>query len=699
MSAPAALRILGADGRPVVPSVTRAARSVRAMQRLSAQYDAARTTDDNRKHWALADGLSATAAASPEIRRTLRNRARYEVANNSYARGMVLTIANDCIGTGPRLQLTGEGVSENDATFVETEFAAWMQATNLPEKLRVMRVAKSEDGEAFAIEVDNPALPTQVKLDVQVTEADQCTSVSYMLPTPQHVDGIRYDANGNPIIYEFTRIHPGDPMGGLGAFAKPEQVPAARVFHWFRLDRPGQRRGIPEITPALPLFAQLRRYTLAVIAAAETAADIAAYLQTDGPAGGEADEVEPLDTIPIEQRTMMTLPAGWTINQLKAEQPATGYKEFKNEILNEIARCQNLPFNVAAGNSSGYNYSSGRLDHQVYFRSQEVDRAQLVTVMLDRLFADWVREAILIEGYLPQSMRSVATNWSHQWFWDGGDLIDPEGESKALGNLLEVGGTTLADHYARKGQDWQKKLLQRSRELDMERKLGMRAPLAPLAGEGQDPAKPAADAAAPAAPAANIQDASLNGAQVTSLAAIISAVATGQLPIETARELIVASFTTINEEEANRILKPLEGFTPTPAPAPAPKGRPPASDGEDAPDNAKALSAAAAGVVAIGETARAVLQGVASVAAEAGAKAAAAATPAIHVHAAEQPAPVVHVTAQSAAPIVSVKVEPTPVTVENNVQVDVPPQVPVIAKEMPDGSVLMTPQQPEPQPE
>jgi hypothetical protein len=35
-------------------------------------------------------------------RRALRMlRARYEVANDSYARGIVLTLANDVIGTGP----------------------------------------------------------------------------------------------------------------------------------------------------------------------------------------------------------------------------------------------------------------------------------------------------------------------------------------------------------------------------------------------------------------------------------------------------------------------------------------------------------------------------------------------------------------------------------------------------------------------
>jgi len=66
-----------------------------------AKFDSAQTTADNRRHWANADGLSADAAASPGVRRILRNRARYEVANNSYARGIVLTLANDVIGKGP----------------------------------------------------------------------------------------------------------------------------------------------------------------------------------------------------------------------------------------------------------------------------------------------------------------------------------------------------------------------------------------------------------------------------------------------------------------------------------------------------------------------------------------------------------------------------------------------------------------------
>ena len=65
---------------PLTPSRPR-----RAQLRLG--FDSAGHGDDNRRHWANADGLSADSAATPTTRRVLRNRCRYEVANNSYARG------------------------------------------------------------------------------------------------------------------------------------------------------------------------------------------------------------------------------------------------------------------------------------------------------------------------------------------------------------------------------------------------------------------------------------------------------------------------------------------------------------------------------------------------------------------------------------------------------------------------------------
>ncbi len=91
---------MGATARPMV------VRGKPGCRRLvEGRFDSAQTTADNRRHWANADHLSANAAGSPEVRRIIRNRARYEVAHNSFARGIVLTLANDVVGTGPRLQM------------------------------------------------------------------------------------------------------------------------------------------------------------------------------------------------------------------------------------------------------------------------------------------------------------------------------------------------------------------------------------------------------------------------------------------------------------------------------------------------------------------------------------------------------------------------------------------------------------------
>ncbi|MFQ3651817.1 MAG: hypothetical protein SNJ75_15950 [Gemmataceae bacterium] len=92
----------------------------------------------------------------------------------------------------------------------------------------------------------------------------------------------------------------------------------------------------------------MRRFNLAVIAAAETAADFAGILYTDAPASGEADAAEPFEPIELEKRALVTMPGGWKMSQLQAEQPTTGHKEFVEVILNEIARCLNMPFKVGA---------------------------------------------------------------------------------------------------------------------------------------------------------------------------------------------------------------------------------------------------------------------------------------------------------------------------------------------------------------
>lgn len=480
-------RLFASRAAQAVPQ--RRERLVRPVVR--ARFDSAQTTPENRRHWAAADGLSPNSAISPQVRRTLRNRARYEVANNSYARGIVLTLANDTIGTGPRLQMLTPDAEANDR--VEHAFERWACAVDLPEKLRTMRMARADSGEAFAVLTSNPLVDSPVKLDLRLVEADQVASPRLGLTRPNEVDGIVFDEYGNAVAYHILRHHPGDAgawSAGAAGIQEFDRVPAESVIHYFRADRPGQRRGIPDITPALPLFAQLRRYTLAVIAAAETAADFAAVIYTDAPANGEADPLEPMDMVDLEKRLATVLPGGWKLGQVHAEQPATTYSEFKREILNEIARCLSMPFNVAAGNSSGYNYASGRLDHQTYFKSIRVEQRHLELVALDRVLRAWLDEAALVEGLLPRAMRRTDAHAPHAWFWDGVEHVDPAKEANAQATRLANHTTTLAAEFARQGRDWEEELAQRAKEVVLMQRLGLSPaqtpPDAPAASPRED---------------------------------------------------------------------------------------------------------------------------------------------------------------------------------------------------------------------
>lgn len=448
------------------PSQRQAAAVRNFRRKIRARYDAAQTNDDNTRHWANADALSAAAANSSGVRQILRNRARYEVANNSYARGIVLTLANDSIGTCPRLQLQTANATANRA--IELEFSRWARAVDLGGKLRTMRMAKATDGESFAILTTNPMLPSQVQLDLRLIEAEQVTADAIMA-NADNADGIRFDDFGNPISYTVWP-HPGDNSAAVISNRKREYN-ATDVIHLFRADRPGQLRGIPEIMPALPLFAQLRRFTLATIAAAETAAEFAGVMYTDSAAIEAPEDVEAMDAIELEMRSMLTLPAGWKMGQMQAEHPATTYEMFKHEIINEIARCLNMPFNIAAGNSAGYNYASGRLDHQTYFKSIRVDQSQTERIVLDRILFAWLDEASLA-GLIPANLGPFIS-WDYQWFWDGTEHVDPAKEANAQATRLTNHTTTLAHEYARQGRDWEESLRQRAREMELMRELGL----------------------------------------------------------------------------------------------------------------------------------------------------------------------------------------------------------------------------------
>jgi capsid protein len=352
--------LLDQYGKPIDTKALASARRIqdraKRMDSLSASYDAAANTAETQKHWRYADNLSAAAANSVSVRKTLRERSRYEcLENNSFAKGIVLTLANDTISTGPSLQVMLSDASAS--RMIEQKWRKWCKDVRLASKLRTAWVSKVIDGETIILKGNNPRSKNDVKLDLRVIECDQLATPYYADGLPNKIDGIEFDDFGNPTVYHILKGHPGD-RWPLDAFEKLDVDPDD-IIHLFRAERPGQMRGIPELTPALPLFAMLRRYTLAVITAAENAADFSAILKTQSNAFDSAsdgiDDIDPFDFVQIDRGLMTSLPKGWEMVQFDPKQPVTTYTEFRNAVLGEIARSVHMPKNKVLADSSGYN--------------------------------------------------------------------------------------------------------------------------------------------------------------------------------------------------------------------------------------------------------------------------------------------------------------------------------------------------------
>lgn len=429
-------------------------------------FDLAQTTHLNENHWAATDSLSADAATSSSVRKLLRNRSRYEIKNNSYARGMVLTKTNDAIGTGPRLQLLTDDSKLNRR--VEAAFAEWSAAVGLAERLRTIDYAETGDGEGFLAIMANPTLPTEIKVDVLPIEAEQIASPWTGVSDPKNIDGILLDGYGRPIEYTVYTDHPGSTSATFTS--ETYKVLADFMVHIFRQDRPGQHRGIPHLTPALGLFAYLRRYTLATVTAAEAAADFAAVANSNAPPADEDNSETWFDEVELERGMMTILPDGYSLGQIKAEHPNATYSEFKRALLCEVARCLNMPYNIAAGDSSDYNYASGRMDHQTYFKSVRVHQAYLGRKCLDKIFRVWLREYLVAHPVRGMSAYPLPP---HQWFWPGFEHVDPVKEARAEAIRLLNYTDTLSGIYAKKGQDWEEQIDQIHREKEHLEKLGL----------------------------------------------------------------------------------------------------------------------------------------------------------------------------------------------------------------------------------
>ena len=429
---------------------------------IQARYDNARHTPDTESLFRNVDFLAPNAALDPLTRRTIRTRARYVVANCPYAWGMLDTYATDVVGPWVTVSFPRGGVDEELRDRVADAFDAWALKTDFWDKLKTMVRAKTTDGEAFATFYTDPTITdatNAVTLNLAVIECDRVESWTEAITREDEFDGIRFDAYRHPVAYRILKYHPGDYRALLKNRAG-DWVKAENVIHYFEALRPEQVRGLSDFVAMLEIPAEQKSYRSSVTETAINAASVSGVLSTDQvpecyddddeSIGKCAMEVKPNTAFHAQRGAFVTLPEGWKLSQLQAQQPTSLYPDFVRALIAEMARCLSMPVNIAMCDSSHHNFASAKLDFTIYGDKLTAVRSTLVTKVLDRVFYKWLEEYAVVNRIDPRSLAALRrTEWLFTERTNADVMKDASADNTRLGN----GTLTYEAYFAKAGKD------------------------------------------------------------------------------------------------------------------------------------------------------------------------------------------------------------------------------------------------------
>jgi lambda family phage portal protein len=406
------------------------------------RYDAAsRTTRTS--NW-LTPGTDANAAiVNPQL---IRNRARDLVRNNPWAAKGVSVIVNNVVGYGIRTQWGAS--NKRNAKRAQDTWKAWAESTQcdaqgLTDFYGIQQTAMRacvQDGECLIrlrprrLE-DNLAVPFQL----QVLEADYLYEFNDgPLPNGGYIQrGIEYDAIGRRVAYWLYKFHPGAQGRFAGTMSgQYSRVPASDVIHLFRIDRPGQERGVSWLAPVMIRFREFDIFEDAFLNRQKLANLFAAFLYTDDP--NDTEDLTDVDE--LTPGSIYVLKAG---RRLEMTDPpdAADYDPYTTSVLKAIAAGLGITYESLTGDLSKVNFSSGRMGWQEMGRSVDSWRWQMFIPMLCYRVADWF---ISFSG-IP--------DLTHTWTPPARTMVDPAREVPAIRDAIRAGLTTQPEAMREQGYD------------------------------------------------------------------------------------------------------------------------------------------------------------------------------------------------------------------------------------------------------
>src|SRR6187549_344292 len=248
-------------------------------------------------------GADANATNAPALH-ILRAHARDLVRNNGWAKRGVSVIGNNAVGWGIVPKAKGaDGWKSAAAGDLGRRWEEWADSTQCDADGRttfygLQRLAMRTIATAGEVLIrrrrrraeDGLALPLQI----QILEPDFLDTAKDGLSESggQIIQGVEFDRLGRRVAYWLFDQHPGSGrLAPRGASFTSRRIPATEVLHVFRVDRPGQVRGISWFAPIIIKLKDFDDYDDATLMRAKIAACFSAFVKDvtgEGQTFGEA---------------------------------------------------------------------------------------------------------------------------------------------------------------------------------------------------------------------------------------------------------------------------------------------------------------------------------------------------------------------------------------------------------------------------
>ncbi|HDR9100918.1 TPA: phage portal protein [Burkholderia vietnamiensis] len=458
----------------------------------AAAYESASTTGARAKSWrASSAGPNAAAAQNLPL---LRSRARDAIRNDPWAKTAIARLVSNTIGNGIQAhpQHPNDAVRKMQKQLWE-DSCEEIDADDVFDMAGVQTLAARaffSDGEVLVRrQFRSPSEGLAVPMQIRLLEGD-------LLPMEKNevvpgggeiVNGVEFNADGRRVAYHLLQRHPGEYGRASTGNMQTVRVPADEIAHVFLALRPGQVRGVPELSTVLLRLKSLDNFDDAVLFRQEVSNLFAGFITKpptepgfpgDPVTGGEmqydVDGFSPV--VSLEPGSMQELAPGEDVKFAEPPGAGTDYGPFMRQQLMAAAASVGMPYEVMTGDLRDVSDRVLRVILNEFRRSIEQFQWNVFIHQFCRKVWRWWVDACALSGAMPMAdyYRRRREYLRVRWVPQGWPYIHPVQDVTAKRMEIRSGLASRTGAVLSRGDDPEQVDNENAADLARERRLGIR---------------------------------------------------------------------------------------------------------------------------------------------------------------------------------------------------------------------------------